>query len=88
MLKAQLGEKHPRGRGENAFAVSEALQDLETPPRARGKPHQVTSVFQFMGNTPAGAGKTVEQFTLCARQNAAANGAARVIVAESGALFF
>ena len=81
-------KKHPRGRGENFADFADFDGEVETPPRARGKRPLLKPRQVVRRNTPAGAGKTVEQFTLGAWRNASANGTACAILARKRALFF
>ena len=50
---------HPRGCGENLSSVRQFAKRGGSPPRMRGKPPSVTSVYLPPGITPADAGKTL-----------------------------
>ena len=50
--------KHPPGRGEDALSLPAGQQNLETPPRAWGRPSPRVAVDADVGNTPTGVGKT------------------------------
>ena len=50
--------KHPHGRGEDALTMPASQQNLETPPRAWGRPSPRVAVDADVGNTPTGVGKT------------------------------
>ena len=52
-----LGD-HPRGCGENNFAVIGDCGILGSPPRMRGKPHPARLSRRWYRITPADAGKT------------------------------
>ena len=56
--KQQPNRDHPRGCGENAWSRPLPLRSVGSPPRMRGKPPSVTSVYLPPGITPADAGKT------------------------------
>ena len=49
---------HPRGCGENAFGLSQALSLSGSPPRMRGKRDIYTDAMALNRITPADAGKT------------------------------
>ena len=53
-----LGD-HPRGCGENNFAVIGDCGILGSPPRMRGKQERAVGIVQQSRITPADAGKTV-----------------------------
>ena len=50
--------KHPHGRGEDSLVGGRLKLDLETPPRAWGRPLKLLSQSLVSGNTPTGVGKT------------------------------
>ena len=50
--------KHPHGRGEDSCMRLYALDHVETPPRAWGRPDVPESCDGCTGNTPTGVGKT------------------------------
>ena len=54
------GWDHPRGCGENAFGLSQALSLSGSPPRMRGKPLCGFRVQAAARITPADAGKTYD----------------------------
>ncbi len=57
-LRRLLDEKHPHGRGEDAFAIVTPSTPRETPPRAWGRHNLKSSDWVYKGNTPTGVGKT------------------------------
>ena len=60
-LRSWLGparRKHPHGRGEDEAERDTRTRDLETPPRAWGRPSGDTQALRVRGNTPTGVGKT------------------------------
>ena len=56
------GWDHPRRCGENLAAIAEVLGCRGSPPQVRGKPPDFLLIFQNLGITPAGAGKTQSGF--------------------------
>ena len=52
-------KKHPRWRGEDATWAKDIPDSGETPPLARGRQSKMKVYSTKLGNTPAGAGKTV-----------------------------
>ena len=58
---------HPRRCGENADGLSHIESLTGSPPQVRGKPRFVEAEFCKQGITPAGAGKTCRDYTLCCR---------------------
>ncbi len=50
--------KHPRSRGEDLSIFGLTTPEKETPPLARGRLQHTVSATEFLGNTPARAGKT------------------------------
>ena len=50
--------KHPRRRGEDQVEYLIRINQLETPPQARGRLYRASDGASLHGNTPAGAGKT------------------------------
>ena len=56
---------HPRGCGENAFGLSQALSLSGSPPRMRGKRDIYTDAMALNRITPADAGKTVLHRSRC-----------------------
>jgi len=55
------GRKHPHGRGEDQSISVRIASQLETPPRAWGRPPAGVKMFGDSGNTPTGVGKTVRK---------------------------
>ena len=55
---AALNKKHPRVRGEDLGSGQSQPDELETPPRARGRQSLENLKKSFNRNTPACAGKT------------------------------
>ena len=53
-----LMQKHPHVRGEDAAPEAALLVKPETPPRAWGRPHDQSSLWDGNGNTPTCVGKT------------------------------
>ena len=53
-----IRRKHPRSRGENLEQIHLERLDEETPPLARGEPHDSTPYRPGDRNTPARAGRT------------------------------
>ena len=51
--------KHPRMRGEYGIQFNPFVTNLETPPRARGRPPLTLRCYFVSRNTPACAGKTL-----------------------------
>ena len=54
--------KHPHVRGEDFNKLAGTVSDVETPPRAWGRPHQRISTRVCTGNTPTCVGKTSVHF--------------------------
>ena len=54
----QLTQDHPRRCGENGIAEVESADPKGSPPQVRGKLLFVQYLLEFVGITPAGAGKT------------------------------
>ena len=54
-----FAKKHPRGCGEEGPRGSDAGVVWETPPRVRGRGNGLRLLLPELGNTPAGAGKSL-----------------------------
>ena len=50
-------QKHPHGRGEDDFSPVALKSELETPPRAWGRPDEIQLQLMCLRNTPTGVGK-------------------------------
>ncbi len=61
-MRFRKHEDHPRGCGENAFGLSQALSLSGSPPRMRGKPKSWSKKKRAERITPADAGKTSDRF--------------------------
>ena len=59
--------KHPRRRGEDATSTALATKEQETPPQARGRLEPGIRDLKHLGNTPAGAGKTVSMINMISK---------------------
>ena len=53
-----FAEKHPHGRGEDDWLRGRKQVEIETPPRAWGRPAPGLCGVVLPGNTPTGVGKT------------------------------
>ena len=58
---SQTGEKHPHGRGEDKQQPAAFQDEVETPPRAWGRPINLAAHPLSLGNTPTGVGKTFDR---------------------------
>ena len=57
-IPSAVKEKHPHGRGEDGHIDASQRSQIETPPRAWGRPFWGDNLITAGGNTPTGVGKT------------------------------